>query len=206
MSLKMKWLMVTPLILTVSLVSPAPTDGFSPLRTPPMAPKVMTEVAVFSGEGTDYEDRYNGFKIRIPQEFELQEKGATTNWIGPIIEDGAAGIYINTVEMAGVPSEILYNSNLQAYQNNRNYTDVVPVTVKFGDETVFAFRCKEAKNKPGTADSKSADDIHRWHLFVFGNNRFYTLGFTGMFSAFESNTLPPVFEKVIESVELIPAS
>ena len=191
-----KWLMVTPWIITVGVMSPAPLEAFSPSDSP------LTAMVAHGA----YQDTYNGFKIGIPAEFELQEKGATTNWIGPMMAGGVAGIYINTVEMKGVPSEVLYNGNLQSYQNNRNYTDVVPVPVKLGDRTVFAFRCKEADNKPGTADKKSGDDIHRWHLFVFGNDRFYTMGFTGMFAAFEDDELPAIFEEVIKSVELIPAS
>jgi len=158
----------------------------------------------FSGQKTQYVDDYNGFKIKVPVEFSLHEKGLTTDWTGPILDGGAASFFVNVVEMKGVPSKTLYDINLKSYKEKREYTDVTPVRVKFGRETALAFRCKEADNTPGTRDLKAADDIHRWHLFIFGNQKFFTCGFAGMFASFRSKKVQAVFEEIIQSVELIP--
>ena len=106
--------------------------------------------------------------------------------------------------MKGVPSKTLYDINLKSKQGDRNYTDVVPVKVRFGNGTVLAFRCKEARNRPGSRDEKAPDDQHRWHLFIFGNDRFYTCGFTGMYASFKANRLQATYEQVMGSVELVP--
>ncbi len=158
----------------------------------------------FSGQVSEYSDTYNGFRLKIPAEFQLHEKGATTDWIGPILDGGSGTIYINVVEMKGVPSKTLYDINLKSKQGDRNYTDVVPVKVRFGNGTVLAFRCREARNRPGSPDEKAPDDQHRWHLFIFGNDRFYTCGFTGMYASFKANRLQATYEQVLGSVELIP--
>jgi hypothetical protein len=160
----------------------------------------------FSGQMSDYADTYNGFKIKIPAEFKLHEKGATTDWTGPLMDEGSATIYINSAPLKGVPSKTAYDINFKSKKEDRNYTDVTPVKVKIGSKTTWAFRCKEATNKPGTPDAKAPSDIHRWHLFVFGNETVYTLGFTGPYASFQSNKLQPTYEQVIKSVELIPLS
>lgn len=158
----------------------------------------------FSGQYAEYADTYNGFKIKIPTEFNLTDKGMTTNWNGPLMDGGSALIYINAAPLKGVPSKTAYEINLKSKKEDRNYVEVVPVTVKMGNKTAFAFRCKEAPNKPGTPDTKSPTDHHRWHLMVFGNETVYTLGFTGPFAAFQSNKLQVTYEDVIKSVELLP--
>lgn len=158
----------------------------------------------FSGQYSDYADTYNGFKIKIPAEFNLTDKGMTTNWNGPLMDGGSALIYVNAAPLKGVPSKTAYEINLKSKKDDRNYVEVVPVTVKMGNQTAYAFRCKEAPNKPGTPDTKAPTDHHRWHLMVFGNETVYTLGFTGPFASFQSNKLQSVYETVIKSVELIP--
>ncbi|MDX2228913.1 MAG: hypothetical protein NW220_04720 [Leptolyngbyaceae cyanobacterium bins.349] len=158
----------------------------------------------FSGQYSEYADTYNGFKIKVPAEFNLTDKGMTTNWNGPLMDGGSALIYINAAPLKGVPSKTAYEINLKSKKEDRNYTEVVPVTVKMGNKTAYAFRCKEAPNKPGTPDTKAPTDHHRWHLMVFGNETVYTLGFTGPFASFQSNKLQPTYETVINSVELMP--
>ncbi len=158
----------------------------------------------FSGNYTDYSDSYNGFKLKIPTEFKLHERGATTDWTGPLLDNGSASIYINAAPLKGVPSKVVYDANFKSKKEDRNYTEVVPVKVKLGSKTVYAFRCKEADHKPGSPETKASDDIHRWHLFVFGNETVYTMGFTGPFASFKANKLQKTYEDVIKSVELIP--
>lgn len=158
----------------------------------------------FSGKYEEYVDTYNGFKIKAPMEFQLKNKGATTDWLGPILDGMAGGIYVNAVEMKGVPSKVLYDTNFKSKKEDRNYTEVVPVKIKFGKQTVYAFRVREADHKVGSPEKKSMDEHHRWHLYVFGNNRMYTCGFTGSFASFEAKKLQTVFDNVIKSFELVP--
>ncbi len=183
------WLMLAALVVTC--------------LTAAVADEQKTSQA-FSGQVSQYSDTYNGFRLNIPSEFTLHEKGATTDWTGPILDGGAATIYINVVEMKGVPSKTLYDINLKSKKDDRAYTDVVPVKVRFGKTTVPAFRCKEATNRTGSPDEKAPDDPHRWHLFVFGNDRFYTCGFTGTYATFKAGRLQATYEKVLASLELIP--
>lgn len=158
----------------------------------------------FSGRFSEYVDTYNGFKIKTPVEFQLGSKGATTDWLGPILDGMAGGIYINTVEMKGVPSKVLYDTNLKSKKEDRNYTEVAPVQIKFGKKNVYAFRCREADHKAGSPEKKESGDHHRWHLYVFGNDRMYTLGFTGSVASFEAKKLQTVFENTMKSFELVP--
>ena len=175
-----------------------------PSDRPSTAPESPQSFKGFSGQYSDYADTYNGFKMKIPTEFNLTDKGATTNWLGPNLHGGAALIYINAAPLKGVPSKTAYEINLKSKQGDRNYVEVVPVTVKMGNKTTYAFRYKEASNKPGTPDTKAPTDHHRWHLLVFGNETVYTLGFTGPFAAFQANALQATYNDVIQSVELIP--
>ncbi len=158
----------------------------------------------FSGKSATYLDDYNGFRIDVPTEFSLGEKGQTTNWLGPILDEGAVGIYVNAAPLPGVSPTMLQSSYKQQYEADRSYTDVVATQVKYGNKMVPALRVKEANNQQGTRDMKNPDDHHRWHLFVFGNERVYTFGFTGMFQTFQDNEVQGVYEKAIASVELVP--
>jgi len=172
---------------------------------PPENKPANQEFKGFSGNYTDYSDTFNGFKLRIPAEFKLNNRGATTDWsTTAIIDGGAASIYINSAPLKGVPSKVVYDANFKSKKEDRNYTEVVPVTVKHGNKTAYAFRCKEANHKPGSPEEKDAGDIHRWHLFVFDNQMVYTMGFTGTYAAFKGNKLQSTFEPVIKSVEIIP--
>jgi len=179
--------------------SPAPSQPDQPAQT-------TQEFKGFSGSANLYTDSFNGYKLKIPTEFKLGEKGATTFWTGPLVEGGAASIYINAAPLKGVASKTVYDLNLKSKREDRNYTEIVPVKVKFAGKTAYAFRCKESTRQPGTNSEKQPGDIHRWHLFVFGNETVYTLGFTGTYAAFKANKLQSTYETVISSVELVPAN
>lgn len=159
--------------------------------------------AGFSGEYDEYLDDFNGFSVNIPTEFALQSPGQTTNWIGPILDDGAVGIYVNAAPLPGVSSGTLQETYRQQYEADRFYTDVQTMSVPYGDRMVPALRVREVDNRQGTREQKAPDDIHRWHLFVFGNERVYTWGFTGMFQTFQDEEVQATYEEVISSVELI---
>ncbi|MEO1519566.1 MAG: hypothetical protein AAFU78_02150 [Cyanobacteria bacterium J06633_2] len=161
------------------------------------------DFAGFSGEYSEYLDDYNGFKVSIPVEFEILSPGQTTNWTGPILDEGAVGIYVNAAPLPGVSAATLQETYRQQYEADRFYTDVQTMTVPYGDRNVPALRVREVNNRQGTRDQKAPDDIHRWHLFVFGNERVYTWGFTGMFQTFQDEEVQATYEDVIGSVELI---
>ncbi len=172
-------------------------------------PPVAANNSVFSGRSSTYLDDYNGFAIDIPAEFSLGDNGQTTDWQGPTLDGSGTLIYINAAPIPGVPAQTLYDANFQQYQQDRFYTDVEPVEIFFVEEgqqpvRVPAFRAKEVDNQRGTRDSKLPDDIHRWHLFVFGNDRSYTLGFTGSFQTFQDNDVQALYDEVISSVRLVP--
>lgn len=168
------------------------------------SPQTAAKSEGFSGKSATYLDDYNGFRIDVPTEFSLGEKGQTTNWTGPIMDEGAVGIYVNAAPLPGVSPAMLQDTYKQQYEADRFYTDVVATQVKYGNKMVPALRVKEVNNQRGTRDMKQPGDHHRWHLFVFGNERVYTFGFTGMFQTFEDNEVQGVYEKAIASVELVP--
>ncbi|MGK7910714.1 MAG: hypothetical protein AB4050_04410 [Synechococcus sp.] len=170
---------------------------------------VAANSADFSGQSRPYLDDYNGFALEIPAEFTLGDNGQTSDWQGPILDGSGTLIYVNAAPIPGVPAQTLYDANYQQYQQDRFYTEVEPVEIYFEAEgqqpvRVPAFRAKEVDNQRGSRDSKLPDDIHRWHLFVFGNDRTYTFGFTGAFQTFQDNDVQALYEEVISSVRLVP--
>ena len=184
-------------------------DGSTDSQSDDSNPSVAASGAVFSGQSSPYLDDYNGFAIDIPAEFTLGNNGQTTDWQGPILDGSGTLIYINAAPIPGVPAQTLYDANFQQYQQDRFYTDVEPVEIYLEAEgqqpvRVPAFRAKEVDNQRGSRDSKLPDDIHRWHLLVFGNDRTYTLGFTGAFQTFQDNDVQAVYDEVISSVRLVP--
>ncbi len=193
--------------MAIALATPLTQTGLANQRHPAVAQLAQSGIAqvVAQASGaTEYLDDFNGFKLKVPPGFKLDSKGLTTTWIRmPGEGGGAATIYVNAAELKGVSSQVLYNAHLQQYKNNRSYTEVVPMKVKFGKKAALALRVKEVNTMPGTRDPKGAEEIHRWHLFVFGNQRTYTWGFTGPFSEFQNGSLPKVYEDVIKSVELV---
>ena len=164
---------------------------------------------IFSGDVETYLDDYNGFAMDIPVEFPLTTSGQTTNWTGPILDGSAVSIYINAAPIPGVSAQTLYDANFQQYQQDRFYTDVEPVEAYYIEEgqepvRIPAFRAKEVDNRRGSRDMKAPDDIHRWHLFLFGNERTYTYGFTGSFQTFQDGDVQEIYEVVIDSAHLVP--
>ncbi len=157
----------------------------------------------FSGNYAEYLDDYNGFRVNIPEEFALHNQGQTTDWIGPILDEGAVGIYVNAAPLPGVDPGTLQQTYRQQYEDDRFYTDVQTLSVPYGDRMVPALRAREVDNQRGSRNQKAPDDIHRWHLFVFGNERVYTWGFTGMFQTFQDDEVQALYEEVISSVELV---
>jgi hypothetical protein len=158
----------------------------------------------FSGKFTDYVDEFNGYKMKIPVEYKLKDKGATTFWQSPLVDAQSGTLTANATRMTGVPSQVMYDTNLRSKKEDRNYTEVVPLKVKCGKGAALAFRCKESNFQPGTKDKKKPDDIHRWHLYVFANESQYLFSFDGAFSAFGANKFQPTYEAVIKSIEILP--
>ncbi len=193
--------------LGITLATPLAQAHLANQRAAAVAEPARTGVAQLVAQAsgaTEYLDDFNGFKLKVPPGFKLDSKGLTTTWIRmPSGGSGAATIYVNAAELKGVSSQVLYNAHLQQYKNNSSYTEVVPMKVKFGKKAALALRVKEINNVPGTRDQKGPEEIHRWHLFVFGNQRTYTWGFTGSFSDFQNGSLPAIYEDVIKSVELV---
>ncbi|MFH1454088.1 MAG: hypothetical protein ABIH00_08960 [Armatimonadota bacterium] len=163
---------------------------------------VEEEFEGFSGELEEYESEDGQYIIAVPVEFELTEEGYTTHWTGPKINDMATSMSVNFVDMPDVNSDVLYQTNLDSYKKKKDYTDVQPVKIKGKG---LAFRVKEANHKPGkSSQEKDPNDIHRWHMFVFGNGKFYTMGFCANYQTFKDNKVQDIYEEVIKSVELAP--
>jgi hypothetical protein len=158
----------------------------------------------FSGKFSDYRDDLNGFKLKLPVEFKLKDKGATTFWQSPLVDEQSGTISVNVARMPGVSSQIMYDTNFKSKKEDPNYTEVMPIKVKMGKGTALAFRCRESNFQPGTRDRKQPFDIHRWHLYAFANESQYLLSFDGAFSAFGSNKFQPTYEAVIKSLEILP--
>jgi len=212
MSMKQTLLVAAVVLMTGAIAVPLtrafPIPGLNPGGNSNSggepSPQTKPASQQLSGKFSEYVDSYNGYKLKVPVEFQRGDRGATTTWQGPLMDGGSASMYINAAPMKGVPSQTVYEINLKSKKEDRNYTEVVPVKVKFGNKTVPAFRCKESNRRPGSPDMKSPEDIHRWHLFVFGNEMVYTMGFAGPFASFQANKLQTTYDPVIQSVELVP--
>ncbi len=162
------------------------------------------KASVFSGAVTEFKDTYNGYKLKVPVEFKQTSKGATNGWVGPLLNGTAVSFSVNCVEMPNVSSQVMYDINFKQKKRDRFYVDVKPVIIKFGDKTVKGFVCKEASHIRGGRARKQPEDLHRWHLFVYGNGRAYTCGFSANFKSFQQGLVQDVFRKIIKSFELIP--
>lgn len=161
----------------------------------------------FSGNTTVYEDTYNGYKLSIPVEFENKGKGANTSWEGPKVDDFVTSIFVNCTPMPGVHPQALYDGIIRAKKQDRTVTEVVPVKMpgKLKGKPIYAFRCKEVNTQPGSPTPKKSDDFHRWFLFVWGNDSAYELAVCCSYQALgQGKELPPVFDAVIKSFQLVP--
>ena len=161
---------------------------------------------VFSGKWDVYSDSVNGFKLKIPVEFQNTNKGANTTWNGPQVDRFATTIFVNSTPMPGVHPQALYDGIIRAKKADRSVTAVTPVKMegKLKGKPIYAFSCKEVDVKPGTKDKKDATDHHRWFLYIWGNDTAYELCVAGSFQNMGGKDLPPVFTEVIKSFSLIP--
>lgn len=160
---------------------------------------------VFSGKYEVYDDTVQGFRLKVPVEFKLQNKGATTDWLGPQVDGFATTIFVNVVPMPGIHPQALYDGVIRAKKADKTVTEVVPVKMpgKFKGKPAFAFRCKEIVFKPGTKDVKDATDFHRWFLYVWGNDSAYELALCGSYqNLHQGKELPKVYEEVLKSFSL----
>ena len=143
----------------------------------------------FSGRTNTYSDPSQGYRLRVPVEFQPTGVGS---WSGPRFPTPTT-IYVHTEPMAGAAAA--FHVHFKKYKDDPLYTNVMPVTIRGGQ----GFRAEEVV-RPG----KSPDDLHRWFLFVYANERVYTLGMTGPWRAFQQGILPPVYGAVIHSFEVLP--
>lgn len=158
----------------------------------------------FSGKGAFYTDTYNGYKVFIPEEFTLSSKGATTSWMGARYKGNGLGMSVNFTPMTDVSSQAMYDINFKSYKKNRDFTDVVPVKVKYGTKTVPGFRVKEVNHNSGNPDLKEPSDIHRWHLFAYANGGAYQVSVSGPFQGFQENAFQKQYDVVMKTFEIIP--
>ena len=183
-----------------------------------------------SGEFVDTEVGKYGYAFKLPKEFSLQDKiDKTTSWmyqpgaepagggsplsglkpklpgiggIGGGGDEGGGGkesaltIYVNWVWMPDVSASTLYNTNKKSEMDNINspdpdYTDLQVLDIDGGS----AYWYKEV-------DKDDPDEIHRWHVKMFGNKSMYTVGLCGTYKQFEK--WASTYEEVVMSFKLIP--
>ncbi len=196
-------------------------NNTGPISAPPSGDRNATGTQSFngfSGQYTDFIDSFNGFKIKLPSEFSLQNKGATTIWGGPLLvgrntngEEFTGGglISVNTVEWpAGNPS-VACNATVTQYQSDRFYPNdkISSKQVRFGEIPATVVFFEESIYQRGTRDEKNPDDHHRMHFQVCGNGRIYN-GILGYYYGFFKRTdinISTVFEAVRQSFQLVPA-
>jgi hypothetical protein len=162
---------------------------------------------VFSGKTQVYEDTFNGFRLELPVEFQMTNKGANTIWDGPKVEDFATTITVNATPMVGVHPQAIYDGVVRSKKTDRNVVDVRQIKMpgKLKGKPIFAFRCMESPKTPGTNDEKGPNDYHRWYLQVYGNDAAYELCMTGSYKALgQGKELPAVYLAVLKSFQLIP--
>ncbi|APB34059.1 hypothetical protein GlitD10_1733 [Gloeomargarita lithophora Alchichica-D10] len=158
------------------------------LLTEPPALLILSQ-GLFSGQTSPYSDSAQGYRLRLPVEFQPAGAGS---WSGPRLPTPTT-IYVHTEPMSG--SAAAFNVHFKKYKDDPLYTNVTAVNIRGGQ----GFRAEEVV-RPG----KSPDDLHRWFLFVYANERAYTVGMTGPLRAFQQGILPPVYGAVINSFEVLP--
>ncbi len=149
-------------------------------------PVFLLSQGTFSGQTTPYNDAVQGYRLRLPVEFQPAGAGS---WSGPRLPTPTT-IYVHTEPMSGAAAA--FAVHFKKFKDDPLYTNVTLVTLRGGQ----GFRAEEVV-RPG----KSPDDLHRWFLFVYANERVYTVGMTGPLRAFQQGILPPVFGAVINSFE-----
>jgi|GEM_PF-2307781 len=174
-----------------------------------------------SGEFVETEVPEYGYAFDLPKEFELLEEiDKTTSWmfqpgagggaVGGMLKsripggiaggggaDSALSIYVNWTWMPDVSSSTMFNENKKSDLQNINspdpdYTDLI---VLDGFEGGSAYWYKEV-------DKDDPEEIHRWHIKMYGNDSAYVVGLTGVYRQFEE--WGPIYEEVVHSFRLIP--
>lgn len=156
----------------------------------------------FSGETTSYEDSVNGYRLLVPVEFALKNKGYSTNWEGPSIKDFVTSLFVNVTPMPGVHPMAVYEGVIRSKKADRSVTAIQPVKfpMKLKGKPVYGFTCRESDIDPGTGQPKADGDHYRYHLFVWGNERAFQLTLGTSVAAHKAGTdINPVWEKVWKS-------
>ena len=174
-----------------------------PIGKKPEKSDEQREFSGFSGKYAEYTDTLNGFKLKVPVEFIREDRGQTTTWMGPTINDSATIIAVNSIPLSGVSGQDLQQAYQMQYEKDAFYTNVTPLEIKFGDEVVPALRMSEINKQKGTRREKNPEDLHRWHLYVFGNDQVYNIIMSASFETFQDNKVQGVYEDTISSVELV---
>ena len=176
-----------------------------------------------SGEFVDVEVPEYGYAFMLPSEFSMDgELDKTTSWlyqpgaggsaggaVGGMLSsripgglggggglDSALSIYVNWTWMPDVSSSTMYTENKKSTLQNINspdpdYIDLVELSIDGG----YAYWYKE-ENKD------DPEEIHRWHIQMYGNDSAYTVGLCGVYRQFEE--WGPIYEEVVHSFRLIP--
>lgn len=58
-------------------------------RTPK---RVQNEEKVFSGKVSEYKDDYDGYNVKLPVEYQVNDRWATTDWNGLLMEGMAVSV------------------------------------------------------------------------------------------------------------------
>ncbi len=151
-----------------------------------------------SGEFVDTEVGKHGYAFKLPNEFSLKDQiGETTTWIyRPDDATGELTIYVIRMGVEGVSPSNLFETNKKSDLDkmkspDSEYTDLKVLDIDGG----LAYWYKEV-------DKNNPDEIHRWHVKMFGNGGIYTIGLCGPFKDFEK--WGPIYEEVVKSFGLIP--
>ncbi|MCS7226581.1 MAG: hypothetical protein NZ821_06270 [Gloeomargarita sp. SKYB31] len=151
-----------------------------------LAPSALLSQSLFSGQTVLYTDPTQGYRLRVPVEFQQTAAGS---WIGPRLPTPTT-IYVHTESMPNAATA--FSTHLKKYKDDPLFTNVTPVSVRNG----LGFRAEEVI-RPG----KAPEDLHRWFLFVYANERVYTVGMSGPLRAFQQGILPPIYTGVMQSFE-----
>lgn len=158
----------------------------------------VVSAAAQSGEFVDTEMGKYGYAIKLPKEFSLQDQiGETTKWkYKPDDASGELTIYVIRVGVEGISSSNLFNTNKKSDLDKMKsleskYIDLKVLDINGG----LAYWYKEV-------DKADPDEIHCWHVKMFGNGGIYTIGLCGTYKQFEK--WAPTYEEVVMSFKLIP--
>lgn len=150
---------------------------------------LLLSLPVFSGQTVLYMDTAQGYRLRLPVEFQMAAPGS---WVGPRLPTPTA-IYVHVEPMPA--ARAAFPVHFKTYKDDPLFTHVTPVPLRHG----LAFRAEEVI-RPG----QGLEDMHRWFLFVYLQDRVYTVGLSGPLKAFQQGILPPIYTGVMRSFEPLP--